>query len=224
MTELLSNTHQIQVENRPQVNWYLFFVISGANLVILYLTNRYIVTFGAFERSWSDRLNADELAAYFSQKERMEIFGYFALVTYLLLKYSIITLLLQAAADFSGHKVGFREVFKLVMIAEVVFLVPQSIRVVHFMNAAGYTLDQYNHYDPLSLSALIGSQNSGPWQFALQTLDLWEVLYWVLLADGLRQLLGVRRNVAARLVLCSYIPSLLLWLIMIAFITFTVSR
>jgi hypothetical protein len=202
----------------------VFSINAVGNLLLLYITNRYLVTYAAFERSWSDRLNSDQLSAYFLQKDHVALINLFLLVIYLLLKYAIISFILSVAARFCHVEITFRQLLKVVMIAELIFLFSQAYRIVHFLGDATFTLDDLRSYEPLSLAAILHYNKIGPWQFALQTVNLWEVIYCVVLADGIRQISGACWRPAFRVVMTGYVASLFFWLVTVSFTTYILQQ
>jgi hypothetical protein len=202
----------------------VFSINAVGNLLLLYITNRYLVTYAAFERSWSDRLNSDQLSAYFLQKDHIALINLFLLVVYLLLKYAIISFILSVAARFCRVEITFRQLLKVVMIAELIFLFSQAYRIAHFLGDATFTLDDLRSYEPLSFAAILHYNNTGPLQFALQTINLWEVIYCVVLADGIRQLSGASWRPAIRVVMSGYVASLVFWLITLSFTTYILQQ
>lgn len=224
MTRLLNHDYQKTAILQRNTNYLLFGANASLNLLLLFLTNRYIITFPVFEKSWADRLNPDQLNEYFLQKDQLAFLTYFALIFYLLIKYALIALILQLAADFSGYKLKFSNVIKVVMMAELLILFPQALKIIHFLNLSGFTVDDLRSYEPLSLAGLFLAGGSGPWQYPFQVFSLWEVIYWFLLADGLRQAAGTSFKKSFSLVLSSYVPSLLFWAVLVAFITCLIEK
>lgn len=224
MIELLNNNKQNIVNYRNRATSILFAANASVNMLILYLTNRYINNFSAFERTWSDRLTADQLNAYFNQKDHFVLVGYFTLPFFLLNKYLVISFIIQLCTDFSGYKIPFRDVLRVVMTAELIFIVPAILRFVHFFNGSGYTLTELNQYQPFSLAGVFSLQQTSAWQFPMQTVSIWELAYWLLLADGISHLQNRSLWAGLKIVFYSYVPALAFWVLVVAFITFSLSK
>jgi hypothetical protein len=221
MIKLLNHNVEKSKELAWGSNYLLFIINAGANLLLLFLTNKYIITFPVFERSWADRLNPDQLSDFFSEKDRLAFLAYFALVFYLLVKYAIVAFILQLGADLAGFKLSFRELMQVVMTAELVFLFPQVLKVCHFFNASGFTIEDLKTYEPFSIAGLLPAGGPGAWQFPLQTFNAWELVYWFLLADGIRQPSKISFKQSLSIVLYSYVPCLFFWTMLVAFLSFS---
>jgi hypothetical protein len=133
------------------------------------------------------------------------------------LKVSVITGLLQAAIYLSGKTVIFHRLLTRVALAEFIFFVPAVLKIGLFRHfyPDGHLAEWQRFY---VLSALSLDQRAGPdWIYLLQTLNLFEAGYWFLLAYGIRKVSGLSYDRSLRVVVLSYLPALLIWVLSITF-------
>jgi hypothetical protein len=82
-----------------------------------------------------------------------------------------------------------------------------------------YTLTEVQQFYPLSILNLFKIENlSVLLVYPFQTLNVFEVLYWVLLAGGIKEALNGDLDTGFRVVFSGYIPALFLWILCITFI------
>jgi hypothetical protein len=76
-------------------------------------------------------------------------------------------------------------------------------------------LDWHRFY-VLSAITVFGSAPAD-WFYALQTLNMFEIGYWFLLAYGISRITEMNFDRSLRIVVFSYVPALFLWLAVVTF-------
>src|SRR5258708_4153776 len=208
-------------KNPLKTNTIFWFVLNVASsLFLLYLTDHYLITRAMFQQSYSAQLDREQITQYFIQSRSVIFYDYPILILFLLMKYAIVAFILLIGADWLGYKVKFREMIKVVLVAELIFIVPALIRIYHFINAGFYSINDLRNYSGISLDVFFYGGGAGIWQYPLQTINIWEAGYWYLLAYGIKRLLGINLEKSLNIIFCSYIPALCFWLVLVAFGTF----
>lgn len=105
------------------------------------------------------------------------------------------------------------------------FLLPILIKLLWFLFVqTDYTLHDLSMFYPLSLLNITGTENiPSYWLYPLQTLNLFEVAYWFLLAQGVSEATEQSFRQSFGLVMSSYGVGLVLWVILVMFLTITYS-
>ncbi|GGH12081.1 hypothetical protein [Mucilaginibacter phyllosphaerae] len=199
-------------------NYLLNLAVLGLlSCVLVFLTDKYILTSDFFTRNgqYLSGIPEQELRVY----DMIQKWIYLSAVTYLLSRILIVTLILYTALYLSEVSVSFKNVFGTVILAEYIFLIPAVIKFSHFYLAgSAFTLQDWHLYYPLSTMQLVGSAPAD-WHYSLQTLNLFEVLYWFLLAAGIRRIAGLNYDESLKVVVKSYLPALLIWVSLFTFLT-----
>ncbi|NJK82673.1 MAG: hypothetical protein HC912_01515 [Saprospiraceae bacterium] len=133
---------------------------------------------------------------------------------------------LFTGAFFFEYKLSFEKIFQVTLVAEGVHLVPVFIKAFWFLVIAhNYTFEDISNFDYFSLLAVVGRENLEIWwMYILYSANLFELLYWIALAYGLRLLLPeAEYDDALKLVLSSYGVGLLLWIVFICFLLVSIS-
>lgn len=114
-----------------------------------------------------------------------------------------------------GYRVTYSECWKIVMVAEFVFLVPELIKIGWFLfvQTDPIYFDIVAFY-PLSVMNLIDYQTLPPqYSYPCKALNLFEPAYWFLLAYGITHFARKGMRPSWVIVLGFYLPIFLLWLL-----------
>ena len=133
----------------------------------------------------------------------------------LLWKFTVISFLFWFGSFMLGYKVSYRELWQFALVAEFVFIFPELIRLLVYIDpSAGTTYREIEEYRPLSLLSLIGAENVEPqYRYALATINVFELLYAILWIYGFHMI--SRRSLlnSTTVVIVSYVIPLVIWLI-----------
>ena len=114
----------------------------------------------------------------------------------------------------AGVKLSFRGIWKFVMIAEIIFILPELIRLLWFL-----VLEQpesfraIENFHPFSLLSLMDADKLSPkYHYPFGAINLFEVAYWFVLALGIHTLCRRSYTTSLGIVLGSYTLGFFLWL------------
>jgi hypothetical protein len=190
-------------------------VLIALTLLLIFITDRYILTIDFYDNSGDPvaGIPAQEKQVY----ENLQQWIYFSSAVYLLIKIAFIALVLYTALYLADHQVRFVGVFQVVTYAETVFFVPAAAKIIffHIYYPNGTLSDWHRFYIGSSLA--IFDSVPADWFYALQTLNVFEVIYWFALALRISKLTKLTFDKSIQIVLCSYIPALLIWVAAVTF-------
>jgi hypothetical protein len=198
-----------------KINVFYFSMLLALSFTLIALTNRYVLTLDFYQNSGTPLSGVPDggTAIYESMKKWI----YLSTAAYLFIKISAISLIFYTALFLRGESSSFGEIFRVVVLSEYIFLIPAGIKVIYFHNiyTSGTLADWHKMY---ILSALSLFENvPGDWYYALQTLNIFEISYWFLLAWGLAKISRLSYDSSLQLVCLSYIPALLIWVSLVSF-------
>lgn len=203
--------------------WKMFSGIVLVELLILWVSQTVLIDEIIFFNTYSEQLTYELSMEIFSAMRSYSWISYAILPILLLLKFSTLSVLIYIGAFFSDlHKdITLGKIFKVVVISEIVFVVASVIKVLWFILFAGnYTLDDMNFFYPLSLINLFSrSEVASYWVYPLQTINIFQVFYVLLLAFGLSRIGSVKKISVDRIVLSTYVPAIAVWIAMVLFLT-----
>jgi len=185
------------------------------NFVLIYITGHFLLTEQFFERNSNPLAGTPEEALQVYKSLQLWIYPIVALYT--LLKIFAVSLILFTALYLKDAEVSFRTICKVVVLAEFIFIVPAVIKVATFpILFPGGSLSDWQQYFILSAGSLF-KYSAADWSYALQTLNLFEVAYWFILAFGIQKITGFDFDRSLQLVLISYLPALFIWVATVTF-------
>lgn len=164
----------------------------------------------------------DDIAAFEVLQARGEMwimdlfFGlqYLSVPVFLAWKFTITAFVLWVGCFLFGYRITYADLWKMVMIMDLTFIVPELLKVVWFLLfETDPTYHDYLAYYPLSFMNFFDySQLAGKWHYPLKALNLFEMIYWGLLTAGVFWLSRKKLSVSALIVASSYILFFFLWL------------
>jgi hypothetical protein len=108
--------------------------------------------------------------------------------------------------------------------AEFVFLIPTIFKLLWFLFIqTSYTLQDLQYFHPLSALSIFDPLSLEPWLvYPLQVLNIFEAIYWVVLACLLsKEFPELDINRSMGVVVGGYGTGLVIWVILVMFLTLT---
>ena len=164
----------------------------------------------------------DSIAAFEILNERGDLWvfdiiyniQYLSVPIFLAWKWTWTTLTLWIGCFMFGYRLHFNQIWKIVMFAEILFFLPEILKVVWF--SFFYTDPNYNDYMAFYPFALINffdyTQVDPKWLYPLKSLNLFELFYWPLLAIGIYLVGGKKLRISGLIVLTTYVLMYFAWL------------
>jgi hypothetical protein len=172
------------------------------------------------QNSLAEKLTTEQIKNYFDYQDKWKWVSYIFTPIYILLKTSIIASVLYIGTFFfSRAKVTFKQLWGIVVTAEFLFLLIPLFKIVWFyIFQTNYNLQDIQYFMPLSALNIIGYQGLEAWYiYPLQTLNLFEFVYWLLLAYYLGNIIQTNTDNGLKIVAFSYVPALILWVVCVMF-------
>jgi hypothetical protein len=139
---------------------------------------------------------------------------YFTIPVIYLYKFTLTAFILWVGCFTWGYKVYFNRLWQLVMLAECIFFLAEFTKIGWFLlGSSDPDIWEVRAFYPFSLMNLFDYQQlNAAWHYPLKALNLFEVLYWVILVLGIQYLSGKKLSVSIYIVLSFYVFWFLLWL------------
>ena len=166
-----------------------------------------------------EQLTTEQVNNYLTFNRKYEWLGYLMLPVIMLLKIALIAKILDAGAFFMEKEVSYAKLFTVVLKAEFIFLAIPFLKLGWFYFVkTDYDLSDIQMFYPLSLLNITGYQNLEPWFiYPLQVINLFELIYWFLLAMQLKRLLQLDWSKSFSIVGYSYGIMLFIWIVVVMF-------
>ena len=190
-------------------------LLLGLSAVIISVTNHYILTINFFDSS-GEYLNGNP-ALEGKTYEDIQKYIYSSTVIYTTFKLFVVALVLYTALFLADHPIPFAKAFNIVILSEFIFLLSAVLKIIWFLYAyPNGTLSDWHKTYIFSVLSLTG-RVSADWYYPLQTLNLFEMLYWFILAYGIFCNTSLTYDRSLRIVVFSYLPALFIWVATIVF-------
>jgi hypothetical protein len=202
-------------------NITVFLLLVALIVLLTCLTNLFLISDTLYYNTFIEQLSVEKIEGIIEESHKWAWLGYLLVPVIYYIKLSLIALVLQTGFFFFDRKVSFSIIFKAVMLAEIPFLIVPVIKLFWFLFIqTHYTLNDLQYFFPLSALQLFDAQKLPSWQvYPLQLMNVFELIYWVLLAYWLKKLLNLSLNKSMEVVASSYGTGLLLWVVFITFLS-----
>ncbi len=112
---------------------------------------------------------------------------YLSIPVIYLLKFSFIAFFIWVGCFGFGYKVTYSNCWHIAMVSEIIFIIPELIKVIWFMVfETDPNFAEVRAFFPLSLMNFFNFEMVGnQWHYPLKSLNIFEVIYWFLLVAGI---------------------------------------
>ncbi|ELR69720.1 hypothetical protein C900_04697 [Fulvivirga imtechensis AK7] len=201
--------------------FYLFGLLILSSIILGVLLDKIILTDEVLVNGFYNQLSLSKIEELIDYKARLSWINYMVLPVFYFVKILLIGIWILSWTIFFGHKISFREILRVVIKAEFVWLIPSLITLIwfHFIDTS-YTLVDIQYFQPLSLLNFFSVSEVENWLiFPLQALSLFQVAYIIFLAIGIKQVLSTNYNAALTFTIPVYGSALITWIVFITFLS-----
>jgi len=204
----------------------LYFIgLCLINMLALFINNEFVLTDQVYYQTYGEWVAMERIERYVQLLEQYRWVGYAMAPLVLIIKISFVSVCVNVGTLFADYAIGFKKIFKIALIAEVIFVFNNVMRVLWlaFFTDVNVMYDVQYFY-PLSLLSLFDPTTLESWFiYPMATLNLSEFLYFLVLAYGLKLALKQVYDKALNLVLSTYGIGLLIWMFFIVFLSINLS-
>jgi len=205
----------------------LFAGILFINILIIWLSQTITFNETVFINSYSDHLTYHRTLDLLNSMKSVSWIAYLLYPVMLLLKITAIGFIIYTGVFFSDvqNEITLGKVITVVLASEIVLVAGAIAKLLWFVFVNGnYSLDDFRFFYPLSLINLFSrSEVAEYWVYPLQTVNLFHFLYILMLAAGLAKISSVSRMITDKIIVLTYIPAMVLWIVLIMFLTVDIS-
>lgn len=203
----------------------LFFILLCAlNAIAAYIYQSFVLTDDLYYQTYGERVALANIDAYLRVIEEFSWSAYVFIPLVLLLKISFTAFCLNVGTLIAKIEIGFGKLFRIALVAEIVFVLANLIRAWWLSFSEPETLIEVQFFYPLSLINFFTPDTIKSWfAYPLITANLFELAYMLVLALGLHW--AAKRSYAQSLgvVAASYGTGLLIWVVFIVFLSINLS-
>lgn len=185
------------------------------------LINWYVVTDEMYYQSLWDQLSTDLINKFLNLKHKWDWVGFLITPILLFVKILFVAICLEVGNFIFDLKLNFKQLIKIVVLAETVLLIAAFVRVFwFFLYPENITLEYIQTFYPLSLLNLVVIKNVPQYLiYPLQLINFFELMYWFVLAYLLKTYTNKPFNTSFGVVAKTYGVGLLSWVVLVVFLS-----
>jgi len=218
--------NELVINKRPTARLYDIhwgWLIAGFSLVYIFSAwwmQTSVLTDDVYYNTLGGKTNTDKIDSIIQLQHRIGLVSYILVPFELLVRVAAASFCLLTALFVTGRRLSTGTVIKIALFAETAFVAYALLKLVllaffHPINS----LQELQAFAPLSLYSIANGAAIPDWlAYPLQTINLFEIAYWLILALGLRYYLREPLGKMLLLVLGSYGLGLVCWLTAIVFL------
>ena len=205
--------------------WIIFTSIALLGMLITCAGNYLLLSDQLYFNALDDQLSFEQIKKILAKSQSWELYTYAALPLIYLIRFSVVACCICLGYYSFTDRWSFKPFFKATIEAELFMFLPYIGKICWFLFVkTDYNLNDLTLFYPLSALNLVDAESVPRyWLAPLQTLNLFEVAYWFLLAYGVADVTGFSFKRSFGLVMSSYGVGLVLWVVLVMFLTITYS-
>ena len=210
-------------------NFYIFLIVLFAHIFILYFTSYFLEINSKIFDFLAKDYPSSVVQNYIESQKKWWWVSYAVTPVLIGIKVLLVAFCLNFVKIISEklEDVKFRDILTVVLIAEFVFVIAGFYKFFNFyLIDTDYTLETLQTYYPLSLINYKEAISTEKWlAYPLQLLNVFELMYWGVLAWGIWQLADKKISYQRSLgyVALTYGVGLLFWVGVVCFLILSVS-
>ena len=185
-----------------------FLLLCLASFLLLYIKKEFIENETAAFEFLQDRPEGGIL-------QLISAIQFFSIPLIYLWKFTVIGFVLWVGCFMFGYRVTYTQCYGVAIVSEFIFLLPEVLKIAWFMFIqSDPNLNDIRAFYPFSLMHFFDYYEIDKrYAYPLKALNLFEVLYWVALANGIHFYARKQKKIAWIIVFSSYVLIFLLWLV-----------
>lgn len=202
-------------------NLKIFLTYIVVALTLGYATELLLVSEDIVIDHYQNQVSNDILYKILDFRQKWNWVGYALLPLISIIKFSLISLCIYAGVYLLEYPIRLSRIFRVIVIAEFIFLVPVTIKLVWFgFIQTDYSLTDLQYFMPLSMLQIFDPLHLQSWLiYPFSILSIFELAYWVVLSLLLGRELNQHFDNMFRLVSSTYGVGLFLWLVVVIFVS-----
>lgn len=206
-------------------NFLLFLLLIFLSLGFGFLIDKGLDMDSLVYNSLGERFANEQINEVFGFYKKWSWASYIVIPFYLFIKVAIIASIIDIGVFFFDKEIKYKKLFNFVLKAEFIFLLILVFKFIWFyVFDQNYNLDDIQYFYPLSALSFIGSEGLEPWWiYPFQTLNLFELGYWFILAYLIGKEINSNTEKGLTIVASSYGIGLLIWVVGVMFLTLNMS-
>lgn len=198
-----------------------FIFLCLFSFLLIFSANYILISDNLFFETFGNQLSYERISHLIESNKKWSWVIYPITPILFLVKLFLVVICLSIGAFVFNVEIPIKSLFKIAVLGEFIFFIPSVIKLFWFgLYQTNYTLQDLHYFFPFSVFSLFDSTGIEPWLlYPLQLLNLFELLYLSFMAFQLKHLLKRNFLTSFGFVASTYGSGLLIWVILIMFLT-----
>lgn len=198
----------------------MFILLILVHWVLVFLGKYLLVSDTLYFNSFGESFSYEQIKDLIRKGEEWEWLTYVILPFLLAVKILLVTICLSLGYFFTVNHFNFTKLLRVAIAAEFVFTIPILFKIVWFsLIQHQYNLNDLQLFYPLSALSIFNAEDVQTWLvYPLQVVNLFEILYMLVLAKNLSGLFKSDFTKSFELVVVSYGSGLTFWIMLVMFL------
>lgn len=207
-------------ENKALFFIIIVLIVAGCSFYI----NKFIISDSLFYTQYSERLSIEQIESILKVNRRLAWSSYIFIPLVVFVKIAYNSSCFYIGSFFSEKQTSFKSFFNIALKAELTFCLLLFVKIIFFEFLLHVESLNDLNFMPLSLQQLLMNFKYPRWfTYPLQTANLFEILYILLVAklisiDGQKSFRS-----SLRFVISSYLPAILFWMLIVVYLSILIS-
>ncbi len=208
-------------------NYQYFLILLILNLISAVIGKHVLSNDTILTNYYSEQFGKEVAYKILSSKEKWEWVSYVIIPIIILLRTNLVMLSLYIGLFFAEleEKITYKKLFTVTLLGEFILVLVGYFKLFYFaFFKPNYTFEDLSSFYPFSLTNFLDVKTIEPWLvYPLQTINLFEISYFLVLVYGLHQILKNKYWKSFEIVALSYGTGLIIWvgLVMFLILNFT---
>lgn len=199
-------------------------VLIFTSVLINYVISKKVLSEVVIIEHLYPQMDYDRILGMIDLKKKWEWINYLVIPFVYLLKFTVVSLWIICGSILYNKNINFKSVFRIVILAEFVWLIPPVILILWFgIFETNYSYTDIQYFAPLSLLSLFEPASVESWLvYPLKSFNLFEVFYVLILGVGIKKITSKNYMSSLSFIAPVYSSALIVWVIFVTFLTINV--
>lgn len=212
-------------------SWALYLIIIMFGIISAFSIQYLFIEDHLYYQTFGEQITFDQIDKMLQISKNYYWLGYVFVPFIILIRVFFTTIFLYIGIFFTNLKINFSKIFKIALLADFVFILSGLAKLVILIFFKEVSTLEDLQFTPLSIMELLDYDAVDPlFIYPLSLLNIFELLYFLVLAWLLIGIINeaneerpVNFGKSLQLVTASYGSGLLLWVLVVMFITLNIS-
>lgn len=221
MSKAQNSDQNLSLDDVIFPNWHMFVYLAVVNFLVAFMAHELIFTEELYRAIYADQMELARIDKFVDIVHRFSFWSMLALPLVMLIKFTVITFLLQIPLLLKFIEVGFKYLFRWVMLASLSLTAGQVLQflIIYFLPIDQLTPLVFK-IKTLSVGSMINPAGLPDYSiFLFNQLNVFEIIWTIIIYTGLVKSNKIAKSDAVLLTVFCWVVMLLLQWLFIYFLT-----